>query len=83
MEQMKADSSNEIYKKVHFVVMAIEASARKAHISGKEMYDRLESQHLIHKRLFRHYDLLHTQSLDWVADDTIETLHNWEKEGQQ
>jgi hypothetical protein len=24
--------------------------------------------------------LLHTQSLDWVVDDTLETLRNWENE---
>ena len=57
---------SETYRKVHFAIMAIEASAKK--------------QELIHKRLFKHYDLLHTQSLNWVVEDTIETLQNWEKE---
>ncbi|MBR4440162.1 MAG: hypothetical protein IKS00_01310 [Bacteroidales bacterium] len=27
------------------------------------------------------YDVLHTQNLDFVADDIIETLHNYETEG--
>ena len=31
----------------------------------------------------KHYELLHTQSLDWVVDDTIETLNNWEKENKE
>ena len=61
-------------------MMAIEASAKKANISGKEMYERLKRQDLIHQRLFRYYDQLHTQSLQWVVDDTLETLENWEKE---
>jgi sensor domain CHASE-containing protein len=73
----------ETYKRVHFAVMAIEASALKAHITGKEMHDRLKKQGLIHQRLFRHYEQLHTQSLDWVSDDTVETLRNWEKEGME
>ena len=47
------------------------------------MYSRLKKQDLISKRLFRHYDLLHTQSLDWVADDTIATLKNWENESKE
>jgi hypothetical protein len=68
------------YRKIHFAVMAIESSAKKAKISGKAMHDRLKAQGLIHKRLLGHYDILHTQSLDWVADDTLETLNNWEKE---
>lgn len=71
------------YRKVHFAVMAIEASAKKKNIGGKEMYFRLKNQDLIHKRLFRHYDLLHTQSLEWVVDDTIETLKNWEEEKRE
>ena len=75
-------NQSDTYNRVHFVVMAIEASAQKAHISGKEMYDRLKEQGLIHKRLFRHYEQLHTQSIDWVSDDTVETLRNWEAEAK-
>ena len=74
---------SETYKKVHFAVMAIEASAQKAHVTGKEMHDRLNKQGLIHKRLFRHYEQLHTQSLEWVVNDTIETLNNWEQEAKE
>lgn len=81
--QMTAQLSNEIYRQVHFAVMAIEASAKKEKISGKEMHDRLKLQDLIHKRLFRYYDQLHTQSLEWVVDDTLETLHNWELESKK
>lgn len=77
------NNQSETYKRVHFAVMAIEASALKAHITGKEMHDRLKKQGLIHQRLFRHYEQLHTQSLDWVSDDTVETLRNWEKEGME
>ena len=77
------NTSSEASRKVHFAVMAIEASAKRAHLSGQEMYRRLRAQGLIHDRLFRHYELLHTQSLDWVADDTIETLHNWENESKE
>ena len=47
-------------------------------ISPKAMYRRLKKQDLIRQRLFRHYDLLHTQSLDYVAEDIAETLRNRE-----
>lgn len=69
---------NETYRKIHFAVMAIESGARKLGISGKEMHERLSHQGLIRNRLFKRYDELHTQSLDWVADDICETLINWE-----
>ncbi|MBQ9466505.1 MAG: DUF3791 domain-containing protein [Muribaculaceae bacterium] len=63
--------------------MAIESGAKRLGISPAEMYRRLKRQDLIHKRLMRHYDLLHTQSLDYVAQDIAETLLNWENEEQQ
>lgn len=74
------ENYSETYRKVHFAVMAIEASAKRQNVSGKEMHRRLKKQGLIHRRLFRHYELLHTQSLDWVVEDTLETLRNWENE---
>lgn len=69
---------NDTYRRIHFAVMAIESGARKLGISSKEMHDRLRKQGLIRNRLFKRYDTLHTQSLDWVADDIYKTLLNWE-----
>lgn len=69
---------NDIYRRIHFAVMAIESGARKLGISNKEMHDRLRKQGLIRNRLLKRYDTLHTQSLDWVTDDISETLLNWE-----
>lgn len=73
-------SDSEIYRKIHFAIMAIESGARKLGIPGGEMYERLKKQDLIHNRLIKRYEELHTQSLDWVADDISETLLNWEAE---
>ena len=73
---------NDRYRRIHFAIMAIESGARKMNISGREMHDRLLSQGLIHNRLIARYDDLHTQSLDWVADDIAETLQNCELEAR-
>ena len=70
--------SHEMYDRIHFAVMAIESAARKMRVSGRVMHDRLKAQNLIHDRLLARYDDLHTQSLEWVADDTVTTLKNWE-----
>ena len=75
-----AYTDNETYRHIHFAVMAIESGARKLGVSGKEMHDHLQKTGLIHRRLIKRYEDLHTQSLDWVADDISETLLNWEKE---
>ena len=75
---MKNIQDTEEYRKIHFAVMAIESGAEKLNISGQEMEDRLQKQDLIRKRLLDQYEMLHTQSLDYVADDIAETLLNWE-----
>ena len=49
--------------RIHFVVLAIEAGAKKMGITPAEM--RLEKQELIKKRVLKFYGLLHTQSIDW------------------
>lgn len=70
---------NDNYQRIHFAVMAIESGAEVLNINGQEMEERLFKQDLIHKRLIGQYELLHTQSLDYVAKDIAETLLNWEK----
>ncbi|MBQ8760586.1 MAG: DUF3791 domain-containing protein [Bacteroidales bacterium] len=77
------EESKITYNMIHFAVMAIEASAKKIEISGDEMYHRLKNQDLIAKRLFAYYEQLHSQSINYVVDDTLETLENWEKEDKE
>ncbi len=77
---MEKKTDSEAYRKIHFAVMAIESGAEKLNISGLEMEQRLQKQDLIHQRLIGQYEMLHTQSLDYVADDISETLLNWEKD---
>ena len=60
----------EIGDKIHFAVMAIEASAKEMSISPMEMRRRLEKVGLVRR--------LHTQSLRHVAEDVVEALRNWE-----
>ena len=71
---------DETYRRIHFAVMAVENGAKVLGITGKEMHDRLQKQGLIHNRLFKRYEELHTQSLQWVAEDIAGTLLNWEEE---
>ena len=66
--------------RIEFAVIAIETAAKKMGISTAELTDRLQRQGLIEGRLIRFYETLHTQSANYVADDIIETLHNYESE---
>lgn len=75
---MQSITQSEAYRHVNFALMAIAGGAEKMGISEKAMYERLKAQGLVHRRLFRRYEELHTQSPDYVADDIVETLLNWE-----
>lgn len=65
---------------MQFCVIAIETAAKKMKVTPQELTQRLEKQGLIDGRLVKFYDTLHTQSANYVADDIIETLHNYEND---
>lgn len=65
---------------MQFCIIAIETAAKKIEITPTELVRRLERQGLIDGRLIKYYDTLHTQSAEYVADDIIETLYNYEHE---
>ncbi|WP_288242014.1 DUF3791 domain-containing protein [uncultured Bacteroides sp.] len=64
--------------RIHFVVLAIEAGAKKMGITPAEMRRRLEKQELIKRYILRCYDVFHTMSLAHVGEDVAEALQNWE-----
>lgn len=66
-------------EKVHFAVMAIGAAADLMGITPSEMHNRLDKVGLVKNLLFDLYDVEHTQSLEYVAEDVVEALNNWEK----
>lgn len=65
---------------MQFCIIAIETAAKKMNVSPSELTMRLEAQGLIDGRLIKFYDTLHTQSANYVADDIIETLYNYEND---
>lgn len=65
---------------IQFCIIAIETAAKKMNVTPSELTMRLEAQGLIDGRLIKFYDTLHTQSANYVADDIIETLYNYEND---
>lgn len=63
---------------MEFVIFAIESAAQKMDISAPALYNRLEKVNLIQNYLIGGYDMLHTQSREYIADTLIEALDNWE-----
>lgn len=74
----KRMNTAEAYNNIHLAIMAIERGAQLMKVSPKEMYMRLKAQGLIHNFLLSYYEELHSQSVDWLAATTAETLKNWE-----
>ena len=70
------------YKNIHLAIIAIEKGAKLMKVPPQNMYMRLKKQGLIHNFLLPYYDELHTQSAEWLAETTVETLKNWEALGQ-
>lgn len=67
------------YKNIHLAIIAIEKGAKLMKVPPQNMYMRLKKQGLIHNFLLSYYDELHTQSAEWLAETTVETLKNWEE----
>lgn len=65
-------------KIIEFVIFAIESAAQKMNIPAPVLYNRLEKLNLIRQYLINGYDMLHTQSREYIADTLVEALENWE-----
>lgn len=65
--------------KTIFVSSCIEAAARARGCPASEMYLRMKRVGLIEKYIWEFYDVLHTQSREYVTEDVLKTLDIWEK----
>ena len=65
--------------KLAFTASCVEGTARKLGVSYIEIYDRMKKVDIINKFILPHYDTLHTESREYLIEDIIECLTNWEK----
>lgn len=69
MQQATTHISQSIDNRImEFVVFAIESAAQKTGIPAPTLYNRLEKVDLISRYLVGGYDVLHTQSKEYIAD---------------
>ena len=54
-------------KVMEFVIFAIESAAQKLGIPAPTLYNRLEKLNLIRQYLISGYDMLHTQSREYIC----------------
>lgn len=65
--------------KLAFAASCVEGAARKLGVPYIEIYERMRKVDLINKFILPHYDTLHTESREYLIEDIIECLTNWEK----
>lgn len=61
-------------KATEFVVFCIENTATRLGISGDELYKEMKRLDAIEKFLYPSFSALHTQSKEYIVDETLEYL---------
>ncbi len=65
--------------KLAFAAQCVEGTARKLGVPYIEVYERMRKVDLINKFILPCYDTLHTESKEYLIEDVIECLTNWER----
>lgn len=73
LKYMQQIGLSELEARMAFASLCVEATAKKAGISYKEMFDRMKRVGLIQEYVKR-LDPVHTQSRDYVTDEILHTL---------
>ena len=61
-----------------FIATCIEATARLLNTSYKEVYQRMKNVGLIEHYILPHYEALHSESRENIAEGIAECLNEWE-----
>ena len=61
-----------------FIATCVETTARALNTSYKEVYQRMKRVGLIERFILPHYETLHSESRDNLAEVLVECLDNWE-----
>lgn len=80
---MKLIPKTEEELKTIFAASCVEAAANAIGCTAKEMYDRMKRVDLIRRYIWECYDTLHTQSREYVTEDVLQALVNWEKKQEE
>ena len=62
-----------------FVATCIEATARLLNVSYKDVYQRMKKVGIIEDYIIPHYEALHSESRENIAEGIVEYLNNWEE----
>ena len=71
MDKMMCES-----KELEFAIFCIENIASRLHVDAQKVYVALSEQtNILKDYIIPEYEVLHTQSKDYIVDDTIDVMH--------
>ena len=71
MDKMMCES-----KELEFAIFCIENIALSLHVDAKKVYVALSEQtNILKDYIIPEYEVLHTQSKDYIVDDIIDVMH--------
>ncbi|MEY8312765.1 DUF3791 domain-containing protein [Oscillospiraceae bacterium 42-9] len=68
---METDMAITNINELEFVVFCIENIAIRLGVNAGRVYRALEDSHILHGYIVPEYDILHTQSKDYIVDDIL------------
>lgn len=68
---MEPDMTITNINELEFVVFCIENIAIRLGVNAGRVYRALEDSHILHGYIVPEYDILHTQSKDYIVDDIL------------
>lgn len=71
MDKMMCES-----KELEFAIFCIENIASRLHVDAQKVYVALNEQtNILKDYIIPEYEVLHTQSKDYIVDDIIDVMH--------
>ena len=70
MENIKDYNKDEL----EFIIFCIENIAIKLNVDARKVYDVLEKSNLLNNYIVPSYDVLHTQSKEYIVNDILEAI---------
>lgn len=71
MDKMMCES-----KELEFAIFCIENIASRLHVDAQKVYVSLSEQtNILKDYIIPEYEVLHTQSKDYIVDDIIDVMH--------
>lgn len=70
MENIKDYNKDEL----EFIIFCIENIAIKLNVDARKVYDVLEKSNLLNNYIVPSYDVLHTQSKEYIVNDILEVI---------